>query len=529
MEQKYISYKTKIIIIKNIQLFFNHNLSPSEFDINRFFLNLKNIFKLPENIKDIMTPYWDKKKLEKLKLTDNNILKEIQSIYEFNFNNLIEKYSLPYIDFVNKKEIISDTFTYHYLKYKQNPIKTFLNIHKNLILIIDDKLEELWKRQYLYLDFDKVAKIFNKAANHINLGLHLINKIPFAIPPKENKIVSTKYKQNINIESLTSTPIDKEECENLKWKLTVYNMIEQNIPIENLKNINPFYYNELRKFHNLENITIHSSKYAKCSVPKEQLQYVLEYFLNEIEQLKTIPITDNSKRYYLFGNKKNKKIETYTLGDLYVSCPCIIGKMGSGTKCYIKFCMNSEITIKSFYKTFSIDFASIKLIKIILNKIKEARIKIDTSFRVNSKCPNCNYINYSEEAYYNRSGCNPIKKHPSDVLCENCHFQYCTDCKLSHPNIICRGFSSDEDPGPTFQKAPCCRASIERIEGCTYIKCICKKSWCWKCRCIRDVEYALTNIHYCIIDGQYTSNPNWSNIIPYKTLAPTITDEFTPP
>ena len=103
-----------------------------------------------------------------------------------------------------------------------------------------------------------------------------------------------------------------------------------------------------------------------------------------------------------------------------------------------------------------------------------------------------------------------------------CNYQYCTDCKQSHPGYICRGIPPEDDPDIEAQSCPGCFAKTYKRDGCPCMKCgnpSCGKIWCWTCRCLRHPETRYDKPHYCPTDLNYRSNPAWGNhFVPYRRL-----------
>ncbi|XP_043693981.1 E3 ubiquitin-protein ligase RNF144A-like isoform X3 [Telopea speciosissima] len=92
--------------------------------------------------------------------------------------------------------------------------------------------------------------------------------------------------------------------------------------------------------------------------------------------------------------------------------------------------------------------------------------------------------------------------------CPNCRRLFCAQCKVPwHSGIYCQDFQklsenerSREDimlmmlaKQKKWQRCPKCKAIVERIDGCLYMKCRCTYAFCYNCG-----SEMTGNSHYCI-------------------------------
>ncbi|CAM8888095.1 unnamed protein product [Rhodiola kirilowii] len=83
---------------------------------------------------------------------------------------------------------------------------------------------------------------------------------------------------------------------------------------------------------------------------------------------------------------------------------------------------------------------------------------------------------------------------PPGFSCGACLVETCTRCHLEfHPNISCEQYKEfKEDPDSSLKQwcigkedqvksCPTCRRTIEKIEGCNHIECLCGMHLCWAC------------------------------------------------
>ena len=378
-----------------------------------------------------------------------------------------------------------------------------------------------WERQPHSDNYEKFARQFNYEANIVTQNLKLSIQIK-AMDAKQRTKAQEKYKQNVFFDNLSCTRLDLDDFTKAVGKRVRMDLDNGSTETTN-RDISTFH------FHN---VTVHKSSNWRCSVTKENVPVMLRNWIDMVGRYKIRP-TDVQKVVF-FGGKHHHVRSVTTAGNLGLPCPCFCTI--EGKRCNVVFDLPK--VKDSLIEAFGICEESRLLAIGLLDKIDREIRANKRSFRVKTKCPQCDHEEINVEAELNDTGANPQHKHPSDMTCSNCHYNYCTDCKKEfHKGIICRGFTDDEAGEYTnkFQKAPCCGAPVERVEGCTYIRCGCDISWCWKCRCVRNSENSDTP-HYCIVVGQANLNPMWEDnprVTVYESSAPLLNngdllDDFVP-
>jgi len=428
--------------------------------------------------------------------------------------------------------------------FKNKILKLYRHFENILTKYID-----IFKRNPSYKVYYELAHKYNMSINYINQHFKNDMTVPFeyAIEPNDIKIKRNAFKSALYYCPLLSLEYDENELSD--WKKE-YMRLEKEYGNEWLKNHRPDIYNKMTHFHKNEKIVVHGQH---CSWLKKDLPNVaksINSFLSNKKYNSGIITSDNINifckdfnKYTNFGRNKHKNFSgIITVGDVCIRCICI---KDNYIQCNALFNLSDIETYNKFKKCFSSHIIEHKYDDdiFIQDPVEYMFERLDSlldpskrpSIRTCSKCPKCEYINTFEnkEAILNSSGTNPLLKHPSDVICGNpiCNYNYCTDCKLSHPGFICRGFPEEEDTAKDIEACPACGHITNRIDGCTCMTCAiptCRKTWCWICRCIRYPEQNPDNInydllHYCMDDNRYQSNPNWYNnpdFIPYKNIAP---------
>lgn len=488
-------------------------------------ISLEDIFVKVSNHHNVSIEYvmnnteglWNYKKQSTLTISDKDFITYIETCYNVIFDypstNILY---LKYFNFITKKIFYHTSENNNMHNYIAN--NKLKRIDTALLNVFDTCINE-WLKFPHSDNYIIYARKFNYYANIINQQLKLDTKIPLAISSKQKIKLTDKASHNLIIESLSCTRVDESDFNKNSIEWHAHNLIinnHNNIP-NLLTNKN---YKKLCIFHN-NSLTIHKSSNWRCSIRLNEITNILNIFISEVGVHKINKV----EPIKCFGSKQSLLVKS-KIGNLSLRCPChYIDKQNNDIhRCNVMFDITNDDVIESL-NHFNINESTKDLIEILKHNISNEIIKVRQSFRINTICPLCNKNNINEEALYNDTGNNPKLKHPSDMICTHCGYHYCTDCKKEfHNNIICRGFTDDENKeyGKMFQKSPCCGNAFERIDGCTYIKCDCEISWCWKCRCIRGKEGSVIP-HYCIIKDQYIDNPLWkdnSDIVVYESLAP---------
>jgi hypothetical protein len=331
------------------------------------------------------------------------------------------------------------------------------------------------------------------------------------------------------IESYKDQPGWEQEVEKLLY--------DDGYNLEWIKKYKPELYNHISQYHDPKNknsnnsVTLHKTQTFKCTYQKDYLTELARTFNKQLsnDETSTIDVKFKISKLRLFHYKNDApKCSSITSkhGDRVVRCPCIKFSDGKIGECNIWFNLSLERNVKILRKIFQVEsFESKRLFQTISNFIYKSH---KTTFRDETKCPKCKFTNSSNESIenlynvLNKLDANPNLRHPSDITCLQCNYEYCTDCLETHPGELCRGFTKEEQTllgEDKYQACPYCKAPIERAEGCFAIKCIECKFWsCWSCRTLRHVEHSeVTKIHphYCITN-MANNNPKWDKSFDIK-------------
>ena len=459
---------------------------------------------------------------------------------------IIEKLSNKYIN------ILHHGITYNFnFNTKQMIPKMMIRCSSHRILKLFGYFENIMCNYYNKLlknpsriSYIELSRKYNSAINYINQ--HFKIDLPLIISP-HNSLRRNAYKSGLYYCPLLGLNYDDDEL--CFWKKE-FITLESEKGINWIKENNKNLYNRMVEYHKSEKIIVHGQH---CSWLKSDLSNVaksINLFLSH-KTFGGIVTPDNINiycrdfgNYTKFGRKKLAYFNnTISVGDVCIRCVCI---KTNNLQCNTLFNLSDSITYHQFKKSFdsyiphdTFDDDNLFVQDPVNSMFERLNSLLDPSkcpsIRTCSSCPICNYVNTIEntEALLNSNGNNPLLKHPSDVICGNlsCGHKYCTDCKLSHPGFICRGFPEEDDTEKDIQSCPACGHITNRISGCTCMTCeipTCNKTWCWICRCIRYKEQDPDNInpdylHYCMDINRYQSNPKWINnpdFIPYKNVPP---------
>ena len=277
---------------------------------------------------------------------------------------------------------------------------------------------------------------------------------------------------------------------------------------------------------------------TSCTINPNESNFFLERLNFEFKANRPInPIHD---KIVSFGQKKNKAprfmVPSFTRT---ARCPCIqnidkrhpiTGIMTETVICCNRvFNLGDMNTREEILKTFDPNNTSLGDIQENYKKLLFwFSPNLKNKARITPKCPFCMTEFDNIEGENNYYGREPISRHPTDVTCPSCNKDFCTDCKEQHPGELCNGMVRLPDGSFDWihQSCPGCATIIDRIDGCSFIKCkalpiidgeerLCGTEWCWICRCIRLPEFN-GETHYCLINDDYTNtNPNykprWTN------------------
>jgi len=482
----------------------------------------------PDHIETICNAYVNSEQAYKLILTDDNVWRAIKHSY-------MKAYK-------PKEHMIVFNFETKAVVPNGKTSRVMADMHTQL-LNISGRLYESWIAHPHANEFEKYARLFNISANKINMMFDLQDKwlIPFAIPPKQHShIPKVKYlKGLVHCPMTGGEPID-EILPSWIDEFTQFVDDNNHADMEQIKCDNPELYNHITTFHRDNMVVLHwTSNSKKCVWPLAGLNFLATQFIQRLTSRLCVikESTDISALTFHIPNthpSKKKSLQwsiTPKIGSIFIKCPCIENGKECGA-CFNLSDPNILRTFKDIFKNAPQDAAT--SVKDLFTLIQTMLNAPPDNYRTQSCCPKCQHSNISYEAQRNYSGANPHLKHPSDMICESCNFEYCTDCNQSHPGHICRGFKPNEDPGEFYQACPGCKVVTERISGCSFMKCgnrTCNKMWCWMCRCFRyeeqDADADGSRNHYCITVNHFRSNPHWANnreFKPYTNESPPSPD-----
>ena len=426
----------------------------------------------------------------------------------------------------------------HYLGSTPAPKK---RVNQNLVAVTLN-LQNIWITHSDEDNFEPLARAFNKAASQLSTFFHsrLPYPIPLAIEPQPRmKEPRTAYKVGFNYCPMLGDDLIDEDAPS--WMQDLDFLLNHQIPgvppisLEDVKREYTPLYSQMVDFLRSNLIVIHDT--CKWPNTEEGRQYLLNTLTARIAYHTIVTDKDLDLQPVIIGKaNRRSKHSVLKIGNVYTKCLCIVGSGKDKKECGACINLSDPTTLTDLKNVFDIMTMSEpnEVVKqeyrLKVNHLFEIIDKIinplPTTHRVKSKCPECSHYNTNQEALRNHAGWNPLKKHPTDVQCESCGHEYCTDCHQTHPGHICRGFLPKDDPGKKFQACPMCSSTSERISGCTFIRCEqCATKWCWTCRCIRFEELAVgEKVHFCLVKGQYLSNPDWDNgdVQPYTHESPTL-------
>jgi len=483
-----------------------------------------------DHIKIICDAYVNNDRATKLVITDNNIWNAIKNSYQKTYK---PKEFMSFFNFETKV-----------VESKGKTCRAMTDMHTHL-LNISGHLYNLWIEHPHANKFDNYARIFNISANTINMKFALYEwAIPFAIIPNwhlHNPKVN--YLQGLVHCPMTGDEPIIEDTPSTTWIDEFKELVNNGrANIEQIKNNNSELYNHITTYHRDNMIILHwKNKTKKCVWPLTGLNFLATQFIQQLASSQCvikestdidaltfyIPNIHPDKQTFLWNPRRTPKI-----GSIFIKCPCI----KENQECNGCFHLSDPKMLRAFKNIFNnVPQDATDNVKNLFTLIQTMLNVPLNTYRMLSICPACQCENISHEAQYNHTGANPKLKHPTDITCRHCNFNYCTDCKQSHPGHICRGFNQDEDPGKIFQACPGCKVATERISGCAFMHCsnkTCNRMWCWICRCFQYEEQGIdtddSHNHYCMTENYYQFNPQWINnreFKPYTNESPPSPDD----
>jgi len=488
-----------------------------------------------DHIKKTYAAFVDTEHASKLVATNEKTWLMIKTAYQVHI-----KPGMTVFDF-ERKQIIQGTNKAKGLTEINNYLVQISGVSSNLHEPNSkSSLLEDWRVNPSIEHFESIARKFNVVANIINQKYGLQNTdyaIPPAIEPKpREKRPKSNFMLGLGICPITADrPYDIPNGWGDRFEQLVDDAARRGeIPnLEEVRVTDADLYANITRFHRDEMLVLHHSEKKKpCMWYRSKLSYLAGVFL---ERLRSRPgryrISDDTKlEEFSFDipgkNFKGKHFYLYSpkINDIFITCPCVLDGPNGKQECGTCFNLSQDrviLGLRNIFEQIREDQNVKDLFKLIdtMNKVRN----VVCTYRIKSNCPECGYVNFSAGAIENNDGYNPKLKHPTDVQCDSCKYNYCTDCKESHPGRICRGYGFNPepgvDPGPNIQACPGCRIPTNRYDGCTCIVCenpSCAKIWCWNCRCFRHDEATRfrpdPKIHDCMIGPtHFTTNPEWVN------------------
>lgn len=435
-------------------------------------------------------------------------------------NIYVNKYDIPYISKVN-----------------------------NVIGIINAEVLNNIKTPLLYFESEArtTKRLEYKSKNTICINLDYINtpvntctKSYFTIDCKSKKLFEGIIFDRLRgvqrpIDELS--PIIQKSCEYINTLDIDNNIFKKHLLISKFQECESTLYQSLMYYITNFICTIHTSKYEKFAICNNHNEFLI--FLNRlIDGTINIKNIKNDDIVINFGEKieshkvsvdKSNKFKLLNTTPNLFRCPCLHDSNNEYITCGYVFNILSSESV-NFLDSLLQNPKLCNLLEnpIIYNKFNDsilllqviAKNEVLNRDRCYPMCPKCNTVFKNIEGIKSESIINCINIHPSQVTCIECNYLFCTDCKKSHPGILCRG-----DTDAPARCCPGCKGAIHKVEGCQFIHCeniydvvinnitikkTCNLNWCYTCRLPRCPEGINSN-HYCPIKEYYKSNPTWVN------------------
>jgi len=381
---------------------------------------------------------------------------------------------------------------------------------------------------------------FHIFAGHFNFSANILNskakvQIPLAkTPPKRKHKPSFLYTQGLFFCTFSGMTDAVLGCPEVPWLDTLRNLQDENnlIDLEAVKSSNPGLYNQLTTYHMTQKVVLHrKSKTSTCTIPKNLLGQLAEMFIAQLKSGLNLvtPETDLKNFTHFRKTKTDLWLWKHKVNDPYLRCPCFSPQ--TSTQCTSCFNVKDRDVVADLHNIFDKVPGVQDKARALYEEIRRVTTLLSQTYRTHPICPQCHTQNINEEAIRNQTGDNPAVRHPTDVECQSCKHEFCTDCLTSHPGIICRGWSNQDNHDNVVQACPGCKHPTDRIDGCAFIQCeipTCNKMWCWVCRCFRKREMVNrpqdpNRGHICLVIGKAENNPVWRgnpNVKLYESNAP---------
>lgn len=393
------------------------------------------------------------------------------------------------------------------------------------------------------LDYNYILPLFNLSNNPIDYTDCITVNITYE--NEQNKKNNKKMKIHKNVKlfegiifnRLAGIERDADElsiiiqqaCEDI-YELTLkYNPCEV---IEKYKSSyygNPEVYTLLTNYIKYNLLTIHTNYNKKFCILKNSDDIII-FIDGLIRNKKMVNFLSLTDPILCLGDKTTEPKKKFMLRDdtHYVyKCPCVFNTL-TNEECSYYIDINNTISLRILNRLKNIN-------NNVKNKIEEISLlstfKCLNPDRCYPSCPLCNNKFMNKPAIDSEKCIECELVHPTQVTCPNCNYVFCTDCKQSHPETICRGITTCKDS----RACPGCKVETYRWSGCPSMvctniitKCIngkelqicCNLRWCYICRLPRTGEGIHFNHHYCPLedDSILMKNPKWINNPNFKFL-----------
>jgi len=494
--------------------------NPNRDDWNNQITHIAGVLDTTEDaIRDKLAGFWDKDRAARLKLEDPAIWIQLETWYNNQFCRNAKPNRGRY-DFIHKASVGSNC----------PQIQHMINHHLNTVA------------RYALMGWranphDEKFHIF---AGHFNFSANILNskakvQIPLAkTPPKRKHKPSFLYTQGLFFCTFSGMTDAVLGCPEVPWLDTLRNLQDENnlIDLEAVKSSNPGLYNQLTTYHMTQKVVLHrKSKTSTCTIPKNLLGQLAEMFIAQLKSGLNLvtPETDLKNFTHFRKTKTDLWLWKHKVNDPYLRCPCFSPQ--TSTQCTSCFNVKDRDVVADLHNIFDKVPGVQDKARALYEEIRRVTTLLSQTYRTHPICPQCHTQNINEEAIRNQTGDNPAVRHPTDVECQSCKHEFCTDCLTSHPGIICRGWSNQDNHDNVVQACPGCKHPTDRIDGCAFIQCeipTFNKMWCWVCRCFRKREMVNrpqdpNRGHICLVIGKAENNPVWRgnpNVKLYESNAP---------
>lgn len=478
-----------------------------------------------DEIRCELAGFWDKDRAARLKLVDPTIWTQLEAWYTNRFCRKPRPNSGGY-DFVQKAIVLGPC----------HPVQQTINHHLDNLArkaLLD------WRTQPHDEKFRRYAGYFNASANILNSKAKV--QIPLAkTPPEREHKPNLSYTQGLFFCTFSGMTDAVLGCPEAPWIDALRNLQDKDgrIDLEAVKRSDQDLYNKLTTFHMTQKVVLHrKSKSKACTIPKELLGELAEMFITQLKSGVNLVTPETDLKDFTHLRSTSPWFQEHHVDDPYLRCPCFSPQ--TGAKCTACFNVKDRTIVADLHSIFDKVPEVQDKARTLYEEIRRVTTLPAQTYRTHPICPQCHFQNINWEAIRNQTGVNPTVCHPTDVVCQSCKHQFCTDCLTTHPGIICRGWPGPDDEDGVVQACPGCKHPTDRIDGCAFIQCeiaACRKMWCWVCRCFRkrelmDIHPDPGQGHICLVIGKAENNPAWRGnpeVLLYESSAPGHRD-WVPP